>query len=164
MKPAFVVIDMQKQFLEKPMTYVPSVAYSAELINYVASLFRKKGFPVIFVMDEESCKEGEPSFGLVDDLEVEASDEQIHKVHGNAFRDTVLLERIRELGIDFLLFAGFKAEGCVLATLHGAQDNDIPHAILREAVVSNTPDAVAFVEKTFPLMSCHVVGPLLCRD
>jgi len=161
MKLAFVIIDMQKQFLDGATSLTPALASTAEYINYVSGLFRERGLPVLFVLDEEECKLGDPKFEPVDCIEQKPTDERIHKTHGNSFRDTRLMERLKALGVGFVLFAGYRAEGCVLSTLKGAENLDLPHAVLRNGILSTSQDGAAFVEKNSPLLSHHLVAPFL---
>lgn len=161
MKPAFVIIDMQKQFLSETTTCTPGLSSVVPVINYIADQFRTKGAPVIYVLDEEDCGPDHPDFALVESLEIAPSDVRVHKIHGNSFRATKLEAVLKELAIDFILVAGFKAEGCVLSTLKGAEDRDLSYAVLRGGILSTSPNGAAFVEGMSPLMSHHLVSHLL---
>ncbi|PIT99269.1 MAG: isochorismatase [Bdellovibrionales bacterium CG10_big_fil_rev_8_21_14_0_10_45_34] len=161
MKAALLIIDMQKTFLSHAEALTPSLRHVCEHINHVAQHFRKRSLPVFIVQDQESCKPGHPEFEFVDLIETHETDEKIHKLHGNSFRETSLEARLKELNVDFILLTGFKAEGCVLATIHGALDRDIPFAVLRDGILSTTEDGAKFVEKTYPLMSYSVAEALL---
>ena len=153
---------MQKAFLDDPnASFVPSLPNACEYINYVADGFRFAQLPVLLIHDGESVQPDQAHYGFIDAIKQDPSDIVIHKQYGNAFRDTTLSETLQKLEINFLLFAGFKAEACVLATIHGAIDRDIPYAILKNGITSTTSDGATFIEKTFPLISYSVVDQLL---
>ena len=162
MTSAFVIIDMQKQFMDHHERLTPRRQDAIELINYVAERFRASGRPVIWIKDEEDEGPGDPGFELIEGLEARPDlDRFVHKVYGNIFRETRLEAELKAYGVDFLLIAGWRAENCVLSTLKGAEDRDIPYALLRGAVVSNVPESVAFVENNAPIISYELTGLLL---
>lgn len=152
---------MQKQFLGGSAPIAPDLPEAVEITNYVAGLFRDAGRPVLWVQDREGIELHDPGFALIDALHVAPGDARIVKTASNAFREPDLERQLAASSTDFVLFAGFKAEGCVLATAKGAEDRDLPHALLRSAVVSTTPDAPAFIERICPLVSYEVVAAIV---
>jgi nicotinamidase-related amidase len=159
-RPGLLLIDMQREFLDGLAT-TPPLADAVDLLQHVAGLFREAGRPVFFVHDVESCPPGSPGYPFVEGLTPAAGDVTVDKLHGDAFRDTDLSERLSERGVDFLVIGGFKAEACVLSTLKGAEARDLRHALLRGGIVSDDPEAVRFVERISPLASHQVVEALL---
>lgn len=153
MKPALVVIDVQQRF-ERRMQH-PALHDALEVITHVAALFRHAGHPVVWVFDDEQGAEGTPGFELVEGLEPAVDDIRHHKTAANAFK-TLSVPRC-----DFFLLAGFKADGCVLASAMGAQDRDLPFAVLRGGLIDQTRESVAFVEGLLPIVSHEVVAAML---
>lgn len=161
MKAAFLIIDMQKKFVNDSQKYFPELKHVADHIDHVASFFRKRSLPVIFIYDEESCKPGDPEFEFTDLIVKQETDKTILKMHGNSFKETELENIIKSMGIDFILISGFKAEACVLSTIHGAIDRNISFAVLRDGILSTSEDGAAFVEKNYPIISYSVVEALI---
>lgn len=156
MKPALLVIDIQKQFLEWGPTTVQSINRAIEYTNAGIALFREKGLPVICIqhMDEaENLVPGQEGFDLPEGLDILPSDLHIHKTYSNSFRKTPLLEELRKLGVDTVIITGFCAEYCVLSTYRGAQDVDLAPIMLRGSLASGVPENIRFVESISDLIS-----------
>ena len=83
MKPALLVIDVQKAFLKENSETALSLSRATKYINAANSLFREKHLPVICVqhMDEEdNVIPGQPGFDLPEALNILPSDLHIHKI------------------------------------------------------------------------------------
>ncbi len=96
MKPALLVIDIQKEFFKINPTMTQSLADAIEYINAAIALFREKRQPVICIQDmdaEEKRVPGEESFELPDELNILPSDLHIHKTYGNSFNKTPLEDK-----------------------------------------------------------------------
>ena len=123
MKPALLVIDVQKKFFGFNPTMTQSLNDAIEYINAAIALFREKGFPVISVqhMDEDAdLVPGEEGFELPEALDILPSDLHIHKRYGNSFNKTSLEDELRGFGVDTVIVTGFCAEYCVLSAYRGA--------------------------------------------
>ena len=128
MKPALLVIDVQKEFFKFSPTTAQSLKDAMEYINAAIALFREKDLPVICVQhmdEEEKLVPGEEGFELPEELEILPSDLHIHKTYGNSFNKTPLGDELRDLDVDTVIVTGFCAEYCVLSTYRGAQDRDL---------------------------------------
>ena len=150
MKPALIVIDIQKDFFEISDTTTRSLHAAIEVINAAIALFREKELPVISVQhinERDGLKPGSPGFDLPDELEIAPDDLHIHKTYSNAFNKTGLADRLRELQVGPLILAGFCAEFCVLSTYRGALDQDFKPIMLQGGLASETPEHIRFVEK-----------------
>jgi len=155
-KPALLVIDVQKAYFEHGPTTAASLNEAMVAINAAIALFRQKGLPVISVQhvdDEDGVVPGSPGFDLPDALDILPSDVHIHKTYGNAFNRTPLAEELRTRDIDTAVLAGFCAEYCVLSTYRGAQDLDLTPIILRDALASGVPENIRFVESINDVIS-----------
>jgi len=164
MKPALLVIDVQKAFFAIDQATTQSLNNAIEYINAAIPLFREKGLPVICVqhMDEgEKLLPGEPGFDLPDELNILPSDLHIHKTYGNAFNKTPLADELRELGVDTVIITGFCAEYCVLSTCRGAEDLDLTPIILRDSLASSVADNIRFVESVNNIISFGALKKVL---
>ena len=156
MKPALLVIDVQKQFFGSSPATAQSLHDAMEYINAAIALFREKNLPVVCIQqleEEEKLVPGEDGFDLPDELAILASDLHIHKTYGNSFNKTPLEAELRKLGVDTVIISGFCAEYCVLSTYRGAQDLDLRPIVLRGSIASGTAENIRFVESISDVMS-----------
>jgi nicotinamidase-related amidase len=164
MKPALLVIDVQKKFFKFSPTTAQSLNDAIEYINEAIKLFREKDLPVVCVqhMDEEGkLVPGEEGFDLPEELDILPSDLHIHKTYGNSFNKTSLGNELRNLGVDTVIITGFCAEDCVLSTVRGAQDLDLTPIILRGSLASGDLENIRFVESINDLISYGALKKVL---
>jgi nicotinamidase-related amidase len=164
MKPALLVIDVQKAFFDIDPATTQSLDNAIEYINAAIPLFRERGLPVICVqhMDEgDKLVPGEAGFDLPDKLKILPSDLHIVKTYGNSFNKTPLAEELRKLGVDTVIVTGFCAEYCVLATDRGARDLDLTPIILRGSLASVVVDNIKFVESVSDIISFEALKKVL---
>ncbi len=164
MKPALLVIDVQKQFYTFGQQTAQSLTDAVETINAAIALFRAHGLPIFCIqhMDEQDkLVPGATGFDLPDDLNILVTDAHIHKTYGNAFTKTALEEQLRRLGVDTVIITGFCAEYCVLSTYRGAQDADLTSILLRDALASNVAENIKFVESISDVISYRALKRVL---
>ena len=164
MKPALLVIDVQKQFFDVKPVMTQSLNDAIEYINVAIKMFRDKNLPVICVqhMNEKgNLVPGEEGFELPESLDILPSDLHIHKTYGNAFNKTSLADELQNLDVDTVIVTGFCAEHCVLATYRGALDLDLTPIVLRRALASDILENIRFVENISNLVSIGVLGKML---
>jgi nicotinamidase-related amidase len=145
MKPALLVIDMQKcsySGFEKE-----SMTRAAGYINEAAGLFREKGFPVVWIQQRsKDAVPGTREFEIIDALHHIETDKYITKDYLNSFNKTDLLEYLRSQSADTVLVSGFCAEYCVLSTYRGALDLDLVPFLLKDGIAGGRKEYIAFVE------------------
>ena len=164
MKPALLVIDVQKAFFEIDPQTAKSLKDAIEYINAAIALFRNKQLPVIAIQHMDAEDQLTPSadgFALPDELEILDSDLHITKTYSNAFNKTPLLEQLHALGVDTVIITGFCAEFCVLSTCRGAEDMDLEAIILRGSLASLTQEHIAFVEAVNEVISFGALRAVL---
>lgn len=162
MKPALMIIDMQKAYFED--TSKPSMVRAADYINEVLGYFRTKKLPVVWVQDideEGGVVPGTEGFEIIELLQRQDEELLIYKKYGNSFNKTELNQRLQELGCDVLIMSGYCAEHCVLSTYRGALDLEYTPVLLRHGVASGSPENLAFVEKLSELATYKVVKMLV---
>jgi nicotinamidase-related amidase len=148
MRPALLVIDIQKQFF-KPNT-VDSLERAIEHINAAIAWFREKDYPIIAIQNtnpDENLLPGEEGFDLPDSLDIQPTDIHIHKKYTNSFNKTPLAENLRDLGVDTVIVTGYSAAYCVLSGYRGAQDVDLNAKVLLGAIASPVEAYIQFVEE-----------------
>jgi nicotinamidase-related amidase len=163
MKPALLVIDVQKAFFNDPVT-AQSLNNAIVYINAAIAMFRERHLPVICVqhMDkDDKLMPGEEGFDLPDILNILDTDLHICKTYGNSFNKTPLMDELRKLGVDTVIITGFCAEDCVLSTYRGAEDLDLTPIILRDSIASGNPENAKFVERISALISYSALKKVL---
>jgi len=163
MKPALLVIDVQKDFFDDPVS-ARSLDQAIEYINEAIELFRKQNLPVVCVQDigeSDHRVPGTEIFEVPDSLNILPGDQRIHKVYGNSFNKTELGSYLKQMGIDTLILTGYQAENCVLSTYRGAEDLDFTPILLRDALASSNPDNIQFVEKISEVITLGALEKLL---
>jgi nicotinamidase-related amidase len=164
MKPALLVVDVQKEFFKFGPTTAQSLNDAIEYINAAIALFREKDLPVICVQhvdEEEKLVPGEEGFELPQELDILPSDLFIHKTYGNSFNKTSLEDELRDLGVDTVIITGFCAEYCVLSTYRGAQDLDLTPIFLRGSLASDNLKNIEFVESISDIIPYGVLKKVL---
>ena len=164
MKPALLIIDVQKEFYKSSPQTAQSLQEAVEYINAAIALFRAKELPIICIqhMDEEDkLIPGEDGFELPEELRVLASDIHIHKTYSNAFNKTPLQSKLHELDVDTVIMTGFCAEYCVLSTCRGANDLDLTPIILRGSLASVNLENIKFVESISEIISFEALKKVL---
>ncbi len=164
MKPALLVIDVQKAFFDLSPIMTQSLNDAIRCINAAIALFRDKQLPIICIQHMEPGDKlvpGETGFDVPDHLRILDSDFHIHKKYGNAFNKTPLEEKLRELGVDTVIVTGFCAEHCVLSTYRGAADRDLTPIILRGAIASDHLEHIQFVEDISDIISYGTLKHIL---
>lgn len=164
MKPALLVIDVQKEFFKLSPTTAQSLNDAIEYINATITLFREKDLPVISVQhmeEEEGLVPGTEGFDLPDELNILPSDLHIHKTYGNSFNKTPLADELQALGVDTVIITGFCAEYCVLSTCRGAEDLDLTPIILRGSLASGVLKNIKFVESVNDVISYGALKKML---
>jgi nicotinamidase-related amidase len=164
MKPALLVIDVQKEFFKINPATAASLEGAIEYINAAIKLFRKKQLPVVCIQHisrNGTPKPGEEGFETPESLNVLPTDLRIHKTYGNSFHKTPLAEKLREQSVDTVIITGFTAEYCVLSTCRGAEDLDLTPIILRGSLAGGDPENIRFVEKVNELISYGALAKVL---
>jgi nicotinamidase-related amidase len=164
MKPALLVIDVQKQFFDISPETSRSLNDAIEYINAAVELFREKDLPVIAIQhinEKDNLVPGDPSFEMPDSLNILPEDAHIHKTYGNSFIKTPLKEILEKAEVDTVILTGFCAEYCVLSTFRGAEDIDLTPIILKGSLASIKPEHIRFVEDINDVISYTALEKML---
>ncbi|WNQ08850.1 isochorismatase family protein [Paenibacillus aurantius] len=158
MKIAFLIIDMQKLFLDDSVDK-RQIESACEYINYVSNILRKTGHPVVHIQDMEGRQHDlNPEVrNIIPQIAVEPDDLRVEKEYSNAFWQTNLEQLLRDRGVKFVVTAGFSAEYCVTFTTNGAAERGFPVAILQKGFLSQDPDAVRSVYRDRQVVSYSAI-------
>jgi nicotinamidase-related amidase len=164
MKPALLVIDIQKAFM--PMMSADR-EMALEYINALIMLFRKQGYPVIRVYhtsEEYGVTPGTEGFEYPETVKILPTDPKVLKTYGDGFNKTDLDKVIKATGSNTLFLCGLSATGCVLATWIGAQNHDYKAFMVKGAIISPSTEYTKNVEQMFDAVSYEVVQLLLIHE
>jgi nicotinamidase-related amidase len=164
MKPALLVIDVQKEFFNINQACSESMKSAIEYINAAIDLFRKKNLPIFVIQhknENENLVPGKSGFDVSESVKLQPQDERIVKTYGNSFAKTGLAEKLRGLGVDTVIVTGFCAEFCILSTYRGAQDLDFTPIILKGSIASDNAEHIRFVEQISEIVSLGALKTLL---
>lgn len=161
MKVAFLIIDMQKgcrEYCKCQREFDDAVEY----INEVSSFFRKKGLPVVRVLDIEVGEgPGSEKFEFVDSIVTSPEDIIIHKEYNNAFFKTDLNDKLQKLGVEFVIMSGFAAEYCVLFSYNGAKEMGYEVSLLQNGIAGFEYEEVKKMQLIRPVISVEALEYLL---
>ncbi|MRR30570.1 isochorismatase family protein, partial [bacterium] len=105
MKPALLVIDVQKLFFKDDPETERSLNNAVQYIVPSIALFHEKKLPIVFVQhmeEEDGLLPGVEGFDLPDAFDVQPGDLRITKTYNNSFVKTGLDEKLKALGVDTL--------------------------------------------------------------
>ena len=162
MKPALMIIDLQKAFCTGESQ--KSMEEACEYINAILPVFREKGLPIVWVqhIDKEwGVIPGTEGFEFIDQLKPEEGEYHIHKEYGNSFNKTSCHEILKEHGVDTIVITGYCAENCVLSTYRGALDLDLTPVILKNAIASGSKENLRFVQDISNVISFDILKKIL---
>ena len=165
MRPALLVVDIQKAFFSRDEVTTTSLKNAIEYANAAMPLFRAKGLPVVCISHEdpeEGLVPGSPGFDPHEDLRFKPSDLRVVKRTGSAFAGgTGLGDQLRIHGVDAVVIVGFCAEYCVLSTCRGAEDEGFKAMLLRDALASGHHERIPFVQAINETLSFGALQYLL---
>ena len=161
-RPALVVVDMQRDFVDPdaPTTCAPMAQERLPAIRSLLEMARAATIPVFFTQglvrpdlsDLGLWKgphgqgrvqiEGTPGAEIVPELARLPSETIIPKRRPSAFHRTPLDSFLREAGVDTLILAGSSMSGCVRATAVDAFSRDYRTIIVRDCVIDRSLDLV----------------------
>ena len=150
MKPALFILCMQNCYYDNVNIKI-SMNSACEYINMALDLFRKKDLPIIWIQDDgaediygpfivinfaiNDKLYGIKDFEIIDKLKQNKLEKIISKKKGfSGFKETGLLEYIKENKLNTLIITGFPAEYDVLDTYKAAEDYNLKPIILKNGI------------------------------
>ena len=158
MKPALLVIDVQKEFL--PMMSKEDQESAIEMMNWSIWVFRKFDLPIIRVYHtspEWGPAEGSPGFEFHDSLKVTTDDPKIIKTYASSFVKTDLDKLLKEKDVNTVFICGLSAVGCALATYMDAASHDYKAFLIKDALLSHKEEYTRNVEEMFNAMDLETI-------
>jgi len=156
-KPALLVIDIQKAFL--PMMS-DDKEMAMEYINALIDIFRMNGYPVIRIYhssEDYGVTPGTERFEFPETVKILPGDPKVVKTYPDGFNKTDLDKVIKSTGSNTLFLCGLSAVGCVLATWNGAHNYDYKAFMVKNAIISHNTEYTRNVEQMFDAITYDVV-------
>lgn len=161
-KPALLVIDIQKAFL--PLMDKSDTDDAMYMINAYIDYFHKKGCPVIRIYHSDpqwGPAPGTDTFEFPSTVRISQDDPKVVKHHASGFKQTDLEKILMEKGCNTLFLCGLSATGCVLATYMEANDLEFDAFLLKHATMSHKAAYTSQVENIFGAVDDRVVEVML---
>ncbi|MBI9054902.1 MAG: cysteine hydrolase [Bacteroidales bacterium] len=133
---ALLIIDMQNISFtpETPRWDSDGVI---QRINTLATSFRKKGQPVIYIQHDGSkdnfCLPSSKEWKVLDSLDVHCNDLAISKIANNSFYKSILHTTLQQLNIDKLTITGCATDFCVDSTIKSAINHEYKVTVISDA-------------------------------
>jgi nicotinamidase-related amidase len=128
MKTALLLIDIQNDYFENGASELVDSSKACENARLLLDHFREKSLPVIHVQ-HIAVRPGSTFFiGGTNGAEIHPAltpvdgEKVVVKHYPNSFRDTVLLDHLKNLAIEKLVVCGMMTHMCVDATVRAAKD------------------------------------------
>ena len=147
-KTAMIVVDVQKGLFEKS-TPIYNAERVLENINTLINKARQFGVPVIFIQhsNNNTLLKGSDAWQLHPKIRPLDDEEIIHKLHGNAFKDTSLHEVLEKRNVSELVVTGLVTHDCVKATSLGTIDKGYKVVLVSDGHSNYSKDAPQLIEK-----------------
>lgn len=158
MQTALLIIDIQNDYFAGGNMVVEGSLEASRQAQRVLTAFRERNMPVIHVQ-HFSARPG-ATFFLPETAGVEIHpnvqplphEPLVRKNFPNSFRDTSLLQLLKEQGIEQLAVAGMMTQMCVDATVRAAFDLGYPCTVLHDACAAR---ALSFGGEDVPAPKVH---------
>jgi acyl-CoA reductase-like NAD-dependent aldehyde dehydrogenase len=162
-KPALLLVDLQRDYLALPGLLPPAAAVVAAAASLLAEC-RRREIPVLHALttvhrapDDRMphwrrdgrwlCVEGSAGHREPESLRPLPGEAVVHKRFFSAFADGALARELARLGCDTLWIAGVHLHGCVRATALEAYQRGLGVRVVDDAVASDDPVHAAITRR-----------------
>lgn len=163
-KSALLIIDVQKALFSRP-----TPIYNAERllsnINSLIEMWQHVGGVVIYIQHSNTKMliKDTPDWEIHPDLKKINSGVLVHKLHGNAFEKTNLMDILKSKSIEEVVVTGLVTQGCVRATCIGAHKLGYRVILVEDGHSNYRKDADKIVEDWNQKLS-QEYGELITTD
>ena len=164
MKPALLIVDIQKAWLAQDERLACSVYNNVHTINSFIRIFRYFSLPVINILHHDlqfGPPPEEPSFEIIEAIAIEPNDLCVIKNYSDAFNRTGLKDILQPLYCDTVVIVGLSAAYCISATQTGAENNNFYAFLGKGAVCSHDQKHIEWVESAYDTISASALYHIL---
>lgn len=158
MNRALILVDMQNDYFSGGSMELVGMERAAQHARDVLTCFRERGAPVIH-LQHESIRPGAsfflpgtPGIEINETVQPARGEAVVKKHYPNGFRDTELLDRLREQGVDELVICGAMTHMCIDATTRAAFDHGFGCTVIHDACATRD---LAFEGTPLPAAQVH---------
>ena len=136
---ALVVIDIQQFYFEGGLVPLTGSVEAAARARKVLDAFRARALPVIHVRHVPATvatvdgEPADPQYRIRPEVQPAAGEKVISKRFANSFRETDLLETLRQKGITRIVIVGMQTHMCVEAASRAATDLGFDVVVVHDA-------------------------------
>ena len=155
---ALVVIDIQQFYFEGGLVPLTGSVEAAAQARKVLDAFRARALPVIHVRHVPKSvaivngEPADPQYRIRPEVQPAAGEKVISKRFANSFRETDLLETLRQKGITRVVIAGMQTHMCVEAASRAATDLGFEVVVAHDACATRP---LEFDGRTVPADMVH---------
>ncbi len=143
---ALIVIDIQQFYFPDGLVPLTDPEAAAQQAAKVIAAFREAGQPVIHVQHLPKDVETPDPTGIKEQYRIypevlpKPGEVVIGKHHANSFRETELLEILRELGVTKIVVVGMQTHMCVEAAVRAGADFGFEMTVIDDACATRDLD------------------------
>jgi nicotinamidase-related amidase len=144
MKTALIIIDIQNDYFPGGNVEVEGAVAASLQARKALDHFRTKGLPVIHIQHlsvrpgATFLLPGTEGSEIHANVRPEPGESVFQKYYPNSFRDTPLLDDLRQLGIERLIICGMMTHMCVDSTTRSAFDHGFQCVLLADACATRS--------------------------
>ncbi len=163
-KTALLVIDVQMALFSRP-TPIYKADDLIRNINSLVDMFQLSNALVVYIQHSNNKILIKDSDGwqFHPDLNIKEANPIIHKIHGNAFKETNLKQVLESRGIEDIVITGLVTQGCVKATSIGGKELGYRVILVEDGHSNYSKEAPKLIEK-WNLKLGKEQGELLSAD
>jgi nicotinamidase-related amidase len=155
---ALVVVDIQQFYFEGGLVPLTGSVEAAAQARKVLEAFRARALPVIHVRHVPKSvaivggEPADPQYRIRPEVQPAAGEKVISKRFANSFRDTDLLDTLRQKGIARIVIVGMQTHMCVEAASRAATDLGFDVVVVHDACATRP---LEFQGRTVPADMVH---------
>ena len=155
---ALVVIDIQQFYFEGGLVPLTGSVEAAAQARKVLDAFRARALPIVHVRHVPKSvaivdgQPADPQYRIRSEVQPAAGEPVISKRFANSFRETDLLETLRQRGISRIVIVGMQTHMCVEAASRAATDLGFDVVVVHDACATRP---LEFDGRTVPADMVH---------
>jgi len=145
---ALLVIDVQMALFSRP-TPIYKADDLMRNINSLVEKFQLSNALVVYIQhsNNKMLIKDSDDWQFHPDLNIKETDPIIHKIHGNAFKETNLKQTLESRVIEDIVITGLVTQGCVKATSLGGKELGYRVILIEDGHSSYSKEAPKIIEK-----------------
>ena len=158
MKPALILVDIQNDYFPDGRMELVGIDEAGARAKDLLALFRERQWPVIHIQHIASSEKstffrpGTEGAEIHESVRPLPSEVVIQKHRPNSFRETTLLDELRQAGAEQAVICGAMSHMCVEATTRAASDLGFPCVVVHDACATRD---LQFGERVIPARDVH---------